>query len=324
MALATQTQIRRDTASNLAGVTPVIAEPGMDLTNGRFILGDGITPGGIPHLNVFDAQSTKFNYATAGGTADALTIALPFAPIAYAQPLSIRFKATATNTGSVTVNVNALGTKNIYKLAEGAIVPLEAGDLVNGAFYEAIYDGVQFILFGFAPQGGGDFELMEEIVLGSTAATVDFDPANFDPADKRYLIDWAAFCTGGSIVNVLGRISIDGGVSYVSSATYAQLNWVQGASSYNNATFPTSTSILLGEMDNNSSRLSVGTLEINPEVAISARKVNYQSRAASQVSQNRTMTDGYATVASRMNGFRFLTSAASYNTGGVFRIWKLK
>lgn len=153
MADATQVQIRRDTASNLSGVTPALAEPGYDTTNKRLIMGDGLTLGGIPHPNAFDVQNGAFNTATAGGTGNALTLTFSPAPVAYATLMAFKFIASNTNTGASTLNVNGLGTRNIYKVSGGSVGALAAGDIVNGGVYEAIYDGTQFILISVAQAG---------------------------------------------------------------------------------------------------------------------------------------------------------------------------
>lgn len=79
---------------------------------------------------------------TAGGTATALTISLTPAIPAYATGQTFRFKASATNTGASTLNVNALGAKAIQ--ANG--LAIEAGVILQNGIYQVTYDGVQFQL----------------------------------------------------------------------------------------------------------------------------------------------------------------------------------
>lgn len=131
-------------------MTPAEAEVVVDLSNDRLHLGDGITAGGIILPNAWDMQTNAFAFITAGGTANAITGTLSPAIAAYTQPLSLKFKVTNTNTNAVTINLNGLGTRNIYKVASGAIVPLIAGDLIAGMIYEITYDGTQFLLSGSA------------------------------------------------------------------------------------------------------------------------------------------------------------------------------
>ena len=143
---ANQVQIRRDTAGNLASNTPASGELGYDTTNKRIVAGDGTTAGGIPHVNFTDHINNTFVYAAAGGTANAITIALTKAPASYGTPFRVIFKATNTNTGATTVNVNSLGIKNIQKFSGGSLGALAAGDIVSGGIYEIAYDGTQFQL----------------------------------------------------------------------------------------------------------------------------------------------------------------------------------
>lgn len=145
---ATQTQIRRDTAANLAGVTPALSELGHDVTNDRLVIGNGSTQGGILLPKAVDLISNYFTAATATNpvSVNALILDLPLNAPAYTVGMVVRFKAAATNTGAATINVDGLGVKNIYKISGGTIGALVAGDIINGGMYEIAYDGTQFQL----------------------------------------------------------------------------------------------------------------------------------------------------------------------------------
>lgn len=97
---------------------------------------------------------------TAGGTANALTLALPASPVpqvypAYKDGTRFTFKASADNTSGVTVNIGGLGVKNVKK--DGGI-PLIASDIKAGGVYEIIYNGSEFNIPGSV--GGHGNELM--------------------------------------------------------------------------------------------------------------------------------------------------------------------
>ena len=77
------------------------------------------------------------------GSANTVVIAPSPAITAYAAYQEFTFKAAATNTGATTINVNALGTKNIYKNGTSA---LSGGEIVTGGIYTVTYDGTQFQL----------------------------------------------------------------------------------------------------------------------------------------------------------------------------------
>jgi len=85
-----------------------------------------------------DVQSGKWNYAVAGGTANALTVALTPALPAYTAGTVIYFKATADSSGALTLNANGLGNKSLLPLIR----------LKTGKIYGAAYDGTNFLLQG--------------------------------------------------------------------------------------------------------------------------------------------------------------------------------
>lgn len=82
-------------------------------------------------------------YAVDTGAADAYVVALSPALTAYTAGHVVRFKATNTNTGASTINVNGLGVKNITTTAVAALV--ENRILANGV-YTLVYDGTQYQL----------------------------------------------------------------------------------------------------------------------------------------------------------------------------------
>lgn len=83
---------------------------------------------------------------TPGGTADVITIAANQTLSAYYDGLVIAFEAAGTNTGAVTVNVDALGDKAIVKPDGSAMA---AGDIVSGSKVIIIYDGTNFQIVSF-------------------------------------------------------------------------------------------------------------------------------------------------------------------------------
>src|SRR4051794_21312829 len=113
MTTATQTQIRRDTATNLSAATPAEGELGYDKTNKRPVIGDGATLGGIKIPSAKDVQNQTFQYATVGGTANAITLTHSPARTAYAAGQRSVFKATADSSTAVTVDSDGLGTRNV-------------------------------------------------------------------------------------------------------------------------------------------------------------------------------------------------------------------
>jgi hypothetical protein len=77
---------------------------------------------------------------TAGGTADAKTLTYSVAPDAYRNGQRYAFIANTTNTGSCTVNVNALGAKTVKSMLTGTLANLAAGTMVAGVYVEVAYN----------------------------------------------------------------------------------------------------------------------------------------------------------------------------------------
>ncbi len=77
---------------------------------------------------------------TAGGTADAKTLTYSVAPAAYYNGQRFAFIANTTNTGSATLNVNALGAKTIRSMLTGTLTNLASGDMVAGMYVEVAYN----------------------------------------------------------------------------------------------------------------------------------------------------------------------------------------
>lgn len=72
------------------------------------------------------------------------TVAATASPLltAYATGQMFWFVASGTNTGATTLNIDALGAKNITR----GTAALAAGDIINGAIVLVVYDGTQFQL----------------------------------------------------------------------------------------------------------------------------------------------------------------------------------
>ena len=84
---------------------------------------------------------------TLGGSADTYTASPSPTITAYATGMEFNLKVNADNTGASTLNVSAVGAKNIKKYdGAGSKIDLEAGDLQQDQYYKVVYDGTDFIL----------------------------------------------------------------------------------------------------------------------------------------------------------------------------------
>lgn len=79
--------------------------------------------------------------ASVAGT-NTITGSMTPALTSYSTGMMVIFKPANDNTGTVTININALGAKNIVK---GDVLALGSGDLQASAIHFLIYDGVDFV-----------------------------------------------------------------------------------------------------------------------------------------------------------------------------------
>lgn len=139
--VATQTQLRRGTSSQVNAMVPAEAEVVVNLTADRLHLGNGTDSGGIPLPNSYDEQTEPFSTGSSGGTGDALTLALTPAITGYSSFLRVTMRPAASNTGAATLDVNGQGAKSIKKRVGASLVDLVAGDIISGIFATFRFDG---------------------------------------------------------------------------------------------------------------------------------------------------------------------------------------
>lgn len=133
-------------------MTPVEGEVIADLTNDELRLGDGLKAGGWRQASAAAVQKQLFNYAAAGGSANAITLTPAQALAGYVTGCSFEFRATADNTGATTIAISGLAAIAINKVSAGVLTALAAGDIKNGLTYRITYNGSVFQLIG---AGGG-------------------------------------------------------------------------------------------------------------------------------------------------------------------------
>jgi hypothetical protein len=122
------------TGSSWSYLTPPDGH-GISLTDGRVF--ERVSGSYVEKL-ALDAQSGKWNYAVAGGTANELTATLSPAPSAYSEGMLFLVKVSLTSTlATSTINVNGLGAKTIVNPDGSALMP---GALVASAKQLMGYD----------------------------------------------------------------------------------------------------------------------------------------------------------------------------------------
>jgi hypothetical protein len=96
----------------------------------------------IPISNVATATLGLLSWAEYSGSANAITLTSSFPRTSYATGDQIRFRATATNTGPATVNLDGLGAQSIVTVTG---VALPAGYIRTGVETVMTYDGTRWV-----------------------------------------------------------------------------------------------------------------------------------------------------------------------------------
>lgn len=111
--------------------------------------------GNFAHTGVADAvartmyasagqvQDSAFTFLTSPSGTNTITATASLGMSAYVTGQRFFFVASGTNTGATTLNINAIGAKNITKNGTTA---LSAGDIQIGAVAQVVYDGTEFQL----------------------------------------------------------------------------------------------------------------------------------------------------------------------------------
>lgn len=150
---------RANNLSDLANAATARSNLGISATNTPFT-----ATGGISSTNVqaaiaeLDTSVQNSDYVTLGSVAGTDTITASASPAltAYATGQTFRFVSSGANTGSVTLNINGLGAKNVYKASASGPVALTAGDIQgSGNVVQVTYDGTQFQVSSGTGSGGG-------------------------------------------------------------------------------------------------------------------------------------------------------------------------
>ena len=88
-------------------------------------------------------QDSTFQYLTSVSGTNTITALAPLSMGTLVAGQTFRFIVAATNTSSVTLNINSIGAKSITKNGTTA---LTANDILINSVVEVIYDGTQFQL----------------------------------------------------------------------------------------------------------------------------------------------------------------------------------
>lgn len=149
-------------------------------------------------------RSQRLNYvATVGGTANALTATLDPVPADWASltGVPLRIRVANANTGAATLNLNALGARDIVYPGDNS--PMLAGELTAGAVRTVLYDGTRLQLLdaGSRVRAGVSWRGMVPFTGSGT-----FNPATYGltTTDRILVMLWGAGGGAASIQSGFG------------------------------------------------------------------------------------------------------------------------
>ena len=175
--------------------------------------------GGGGTVDRAQVQNQAFTFANAGGTANALTLALSPSLTSYQNGQYLSFKAAANNTAATTINVNGLGAKPIVTNGNNA---LTGGEILINGDYMLMYNSTfsAFVLINSSLSSGGGITATQIQNQAFTHATdtgtvntyaITLSPAVTGYSDGQFFIFTASNAnTGSSTLNVngLGAVTI--------------------------------------------------------------------------------------------------------------------
>jgi hypothetical protein len=129
--------------TSLSGLTTAI-------TIGQGGTGQTTASSALTALGALDQPMARI-YASDTGSANAYAVAPSPAFTSYAAGMNVYMKVAHTNTGASTVNVNSLGTKNIFKQGTSGPTALTASpsaELEANMVVDLVYDGTEFQIVG--------------------------------------------------------------------------------------------------------------------------------------------------------------------------------
>lgn len=146
---AKEVKHRRGTSTQVAAMPPAEAEILYNITKKRLHIGDGAANGGMAVPNVSDILTQSLTIGTSGGTGNAFTLTIEASLADYSGRPRVVMLANRANTGAATLALNGLSALPIKKKAAGALVALDAGDIINGAAYDLQNNVTYFEVMNF-------------------------------------------------------------------------------------------------------------------------------------------------------------------------------
>ncbi|MFZ4797112.1 MAG: hypothetical protein ACOYMA_06430 [Bacteroidia bacterium] len=226
-------------------------------------------------VNVKTVQSGNLLYATATGT-NAMNLTITPAITNYNAGMIINFKCPASNTNTVTLNVNGLGARQLFK---NVMDSLEAGNIRTGQMVSVIYDGNNFQLLSTPNTAslGKTFVTLSGDITDAEAATIILNEVG---SNTQYInVQFCPLLTtlDLSMVKRLDYITISNNIN-LQSVNLSNLKYVsQGLTSSNSVYIHTNPKLSSLNLNSLQTTLVGINLSNNYLTAINLPSLNYCS-----------------------------------------------
>lgn len=220
---------RMDEDSNdfASGINDCVTKDGQNqatanLPMGGFIhTGVGVATARNQYYTLGQAQDSSATYFTSSGSSNAYILTPSPVITTYTAGQRFYVKASFTNTGTATININALGAKNLTKNGTSS---LNSGDLVTGTIYEIEYDGTEFQILNTLV----DLNPSVTTLTATTSITTPLISAvlikNLATIQDSNNLDQIIFNATSSAVNYFGVTNAATGAGPLLSATGSDTN----------------------------------------------------------------------------------------------------
>lgn len=262
---------------------------------------------------------------SSAGTSTAITVTYDVAPASLYTGLECGFKVTTTCGADPTLNVNALGAKNIQKF-RGGYVNLQAGDILANQHVKVKYDGTldKWLLIGDSPRG---VELIS-VQTASASSSIDFVLTDYLSTYRAFRFELTGVNPATDAVHLYVRTSTNAGSSYDAGASdYSWVYWgrTDAAADFNTSDAADNEIEIANSIGNGAAEDLDGEVTLfNPVGTTFHKKVEFNATyVAASGALSITKGSGRRAATADVDAIRFVMSSGNI-AAGTFALYGIK
>jgi len=181
------------------------------------------------YASIGNLQDGDLTYATSGGAANVQTLTISPPIPAYVSGMVLSFRAGFSNTGTTSMNVNALGAKAVMRInAIDTPSVVSGGEIIADCVYHIVFDSTEnsFILLNPTMNAAGSLVASVQRVLTNQAITSATDTAISWDSET---VDYGGFWAGGNptrlTVPYTGVYEVNAYVEFAANAVGYRQGW---------------------------------------------------------------------------------------------------